>query len=244
MRTLLIDGDILVVGTLATHEEEIDWGDDQWTLHCDVKAAKASILKAIDNLKRDLDADAAVITLSQGTTFRHDIYDGYKAGRGRKPVGTGEVKRWLIDEHDAKLKPGIEADDTMGILATHPKLIKGEKIIVSQDKDMLTIPGKVYRGGEIIDVSPGEARYNWMMQTLTGDVTDGYPGLKGMGKVKAAKLLDKLGPEDDPWPAVVEAYEKAGFTADDALLQARLARILHWTDYDFKKKEAILWQPA
>lgn len=243
MRTLLIDGDIFVVSTLATHEVETDWGDDQWTLHCDVKAAKVAILKAIENIKRELDADDAVITLSMGETFRHQLSGDYKAGRSRKPVGTGEVKRWLIEDHGAKLKPGIEADDVMGILATHPTLIKGEKIIVSQDKDMLTIPGKLYRAGELIDVSPGEARYNWMMQTLTGDVVDGYTGLKGMGKVGATKLLDKVGPEDDPWPAVVAAYEKAGFTADDALLQARLARILHWTDYDFKKKEAILWQP-
>ncbi|MDX0260511.1 hypothetical protein [Sinorhizobium meliloti] len=243
MRTLLIDGDIFVVSTLATHEVETDWGDDQWTLHCDVKAAKAAILQAIENIKTELDADDAIICLSMGETFRHRLSPDYKSGRGRKPVGTGEVKRWLIEEHDAKLKPGIEADDTMGILATHPKLIKGEKIIVSQDKDMLTIPGKLYRGGEVIDVSPGEARYNWMMQTLTGDVTDGYPGLKGMGKVKAAKLLDKLGPDEDPWPHVVAAYEKAGMTEEDALLQARLARILHWTDYDFKTKEAILWQP-
>ncbi|WP_322885435.1 hypothetical protein U8C32_08570 [Sinorhizobium medicae] len=243
MRTLLIDGDILVVSTGAAHEEEIDWGDDNWTLHCDVKAVKASILAAVENMKRELDADDAILTLSMGETFRHRLYGGYKSGRGRKPVGTGEVKRWLIEEHGAKFKPGIEADDTMGILATHPKLIKGDKIIVSQDKDMLTIPGKLYRGGEVIDVSPGEARYNWMMQTLTGDVTDGYPGLKGMGPVKAAKVLDKVGPDEDPWPAVVAAYEKAGMTEEDALLQARLARILHWTDYDFKAKEVKLWQP-
>lgn len=243
MRTLLIDGDILVVSTGAAHEVETDWGDDNWTLHCDVKEVKSSILQAIENIKRELDADNAVITLSMGSTFRHEIYPPYKSGRGRKPVGTGEVKRWLIEEHGAKLKPGIEADDTMGILATHPKLIKGEKIIVSQDKDMLTIPGFVYRNGEVVEVSAGEARHNWMKQTLTGDVTDGYPGLKNFGPVKAEALLAKVGPEDDPWPAVVAAYEKGGMTYEDALLMARLARILHWTDYDYKKKEVKLWQP-
>jgi DNA polymerase-1 len=243
LRTLLIDGDILVVSTGAAHEVETDWGDDNWTLHCDVKEVKASILKAVENMKRELDADDAILTLSMGETFRHRLSPSYKAGRGRKPVGTGEVKRWLIEEQGAKFKPGIEADDTMGILATHPKLIKGEKIIVSQDKDMLTIPGKLYRNGEIVEVSEGEARYNWMMQTLTGDVTDGYPGLKGMGPVKAQKVLDKVEPGEDLWPAVVAAYEKAGMTEEDALLQARLARILHHTDYDFKKQEAILWHP-
>lgn len=242
MRTLLIDADILVIRTCAASETETDWGDDQWTLTSDIKSVKATILAAIENMKKDLDADDAVLCLSMGTTFRHEIYDAYKAGRSRKPIGTGEVKRWLIEDHGAKLKPGIEADDTLGILATHPRLIKGEKIIVSADKDLLTIPGQVYRGGELIDVSEEQADFYWMTQTLTGDVTDGYPGCPAIGPVKANKILT----EDNGltlWEKVVSTYEKAGMTADDALLQARLARILRWTDYDFKKKEVKLWQP-
>ncbi len=244
MRTLLIDGDILVVSTGAVLEREIDWGDDEWTLTCDVKEVKSTVLDTIKRLERDLDADQSVITLSQGLTFRHHLYAGYKAGRGRKPVGTTEVKRWLIEEHGAKYKEGIEADDVMGILATNPRLIKGEKIIVSQDKDMLTIPGKVYRNGEIIEVSEAEALHNWLMQTLTGDVTDGYPGCPGMGPVKAKKLLDSLEEGEPFWPAIVGAYEKVGLTEEDALMQARLARILRNDDYDHAKKEPILWLPS
>ncbi len=243
MRTLLIDGDILVVSTGAVLEREIDWGDDEWTLTCDVKEVKSTVLDTIRRLERDLDADQSIITLSKGITFRHELYDGYKKGRGRKPVGTNVVKRWLIEEHDAKYKPGIEADDVMGILATNPRIIKGEKIIVSQDKDMLTIPGKIYRDGDIVDVSPAEATRYWLTQTLTGDVTDGYPGCPGMGPVKARKYLDKLEEGEPFWPHIVAAYEAVGLTADDALLQARLARILHNQDYDHKNKEPILWMP-
>ncbi|MEY9719288.1 DNA polymerase-1 [Sinorhizobium fredii] len=243
MRTLLIDGDILVVSTGAALEREVDWGDDEWTLTCDVKEVKSTVLDTIKRLERDLDADRSIVTLSQGLTFRHEMYAGYKAGRGRKPVGTNEVKRWLIEEHGAKYKPGIEADDVMGILATNPRLVKGEKVIVSQDKDMLTIPGKVYRDGEIITVSPEEATRYWLMQTLTGDTTDGYPGCPGMGPVKAKKLLDSIEEGEPFWPVIVGAYEKVGLTGEDALMQARLARILHNDDYDHEKKEPILWQP-
>lgn len=243
MRTLLIDGDILVVGTCASAEVEKDWGDDQWSLTTDLRSVKASILNAINNIKRDLKADEVVLCLSMGETFRHQIYPDYKAGRGRKPIGTGEVKRWLIEDHGAKLKPGIEADDSMGILSTHPTLIKGERIICSADKDMLTIPGLLYRQGELIEVTPGEADFNRWLQTLTGDVTDGYPGCPGMGPKKAEKLLNAI-PQGEPvWPHIVAAYEKAGLTEADALIQARLARILHYTDYDFKRKEVKLWQP-
>jgi DNA polymerase-1 len=246
MRTLLIDGDILVVASGAVHEKEVDWGDDEWSLHVDLKEVKRDVLNTIERLKTDLDADDAVICLSIGTTFRHEIYGGYKAGRGRKPVGTAAVKQWLIDKHGAKVKPGIEADDIMGILATHPQLIKGEKIICSIDKDMLTIPGQLYRDGDIIDVTEGEARYSWLFQTLTGDTTDGYSGCPGVGAVGAKKILDTIdlsGPASDWWPHIVKVFTQKGISPDDALLQARLARILHHTDYDFKKKEPILWTP-
>ncbi|MDX0139273.1 hypothetical protein GOC06_11245 [Sinorhizobium meliloti] len=243
LRTLLIDGDILVVSTGAVLEREIDWGDDEWTLTCDVKEVKATVIDTIRRLERDLEADQSVITLSMGTTFRHELYHGYKKGRGRKPVGTNEVKRWLIEEHGAKYKPGIEADDVMGILATNPRIIKGEKVIVSQDKDMLTIPGMIYRDGDIVTVSPEEALRNWLTQTLTGDTTDGYPGCPGMGPVKAKKLIANIPEGDRWWPHIVGAYESVGLTEEDALMQARLARILHNDDYDHASKKVILWHP-
>ncbi|MEJ5084935.1 hypothetical protein [Brucella pseudogrignonensis] len=244
MRTLLIDGDILVVSTCAAAETEVDWGDDQWTITSDIKSVKATILDAIENIKKDLEAQEAIITLSLGTTFRHEIFEPYKKGRGRKPVGTGEVKRWLIEEQGAKLKPGIEADDTMGILSTHPRLIKGEKVIVSADKDMMTIPGLLYRDGEIITVTEEEADRNWLTQTLTGDVTDNYPGLKGYGAKKAEKFLDGIPEGEDPWPHIVQLFVDNGFDEEYALTQARMARILRWTDYDYKKKEVKLWRPS
>jgi hypothetical protein len=43
------------------------------------------------------------------------------------------------------------------------------------------------------------------------------------------------------WDTVVEAYEKAGLTEDDALVTARLARILRAEDYDGVNIK--LWEP-
>lgn len=244
MRTLLIDGDILVVSTGFSCEREVDWGDDEWSLHVDLKEVKESILTSIDWLQRELDADAYKICLSRGETFRHRLSPSYKAGRGRKPVGTNAVKDWLVEEHGAVLKPDIEADDIMGIYATHPRLIKGETVIVSSDKDMLTIPGQLYREGSLMEVTEGEARYNWLCQTLTGDSTDGYPGVPGIGPTKARKILDAIDFQDPGWWKEIEkVFISNGLSEEDALLQARLARILHASDYDFKKKEVRLWVP-
>ena len=46
-----------------------------------------------------------------------------------------------------------------------------------------------------------------------------------------------------PWETIVSYYEKAGFGEEEALRQARVARICRNTDYDFKKKEVVPWVP-
>jgi DNA polymerase-1 len=243
--TLLIDTDILVVSGCAAGMKEFEGEDDEWYYSIDLKEVKNSLLSTIEQFKKELEADDAILCLSQGLTFRHEIYPDYKGGRGRKPLGVGAIKRWLVEEHGAKIKPGIEADDTLGILATHPSLIAGKKIIVSADKDLKTIPGDLYHGGNWMEIDEATARYNWLLQTLMGDTTDGYPGCPGMGPVSARKILDKLDIENEAewWPAIVEAYDKKKLDEPFALTMARCAKILHHTDYNFKKKEVILWTP-
>ena len=92
-----------------------------------------------------------------------------------------------------------------------------------------------------IEVTPEEADRWFYMQTLTGDATDGYSGCPGGGPKKAEAILEAAG--ENPWPAIVAAYEKAGLSEEAALQQARVARILRASDYNFKKKEPILWKP-
>jgi DNA polymerase-1 len=63
-----------------------------------------------------------------------------------------------------------------------------------------------------------------MYQTLVGDTSDGYPGCPGIGPVKAEKVLG-MPPN---WQDVVGAYRAAKLTEADALVQARVARILRY----------------
>ena len=77
------------------------------------------------------------------------------------------------------------------------------------------------------------------MQTLTGDPTDGYSGCPSIGKVSAERILK----DNSTWQAVVDTYKKKKLSEDAALQQARVARILRASDYDFKKKEIKLWLP-
>ena len=58
---------------------------------------------------------------------------------------------------------------------------------------------------------------------------------------RAETLFNK---EGYSWATVVKAFEDKGLTEDDALLNARLARILTIDDYDTKRQEPILWTPT
>jgi DNA polymerase-1 len=114
-------------------------------------------------------------------------------------------------------------------------------MIISDDKDMKTIPTKIYRpmSNEFLDISFAEADKNFLTQALTGDSTDGYKGLSGVGIKKAEAILGSR----PHWGAVEDAYLKAGYTKEEALTQARLARILRSSDWDYDKEEVKLWTP-
>lgn len=238
-RTLLIDGDIVAYRYSSTVEQEVDWGDDVWSLWSDAKEAKQLILQYLDHLVEATAADDFVFTFSDKDNFRKTIYPDYKSNRKgkRKPTCYKGVKTWLESEYKSIEMPGLEGDDVMGILATSGKY--EETVIVSEDKDMKTIPGLLWRAAEMEDISEEYADYYHLYQTLVGDPTDGYKGCKGIGDKRATDILSK----DPTWEAVVKAYEKAGQTEEEALVQARLARILRASDYNTNTKEPILWTP-
>ena len=238
-RTLLIDGDIVVYQYSSTVEHEVDWGNDVWSLWADAKEAQQLILQYIDILVDETAADDFIFCFSDKDNFRKDIDSNYKSNRKgkRKPVCYKSLKQWITDEYKTETWDRLEADDVMGIMATST-MLEGEKVIVSEDKDLKTIPGLLWRSGEMLNISQEEADYNHLYQTLVGDATDGYPGLRGVGDKRATELL-----KTPTWETVVKAFEKAGQTEEDALVQARLARILRASDYNFEFDQPILWRP-
>ena len=243
--TLLIDGDVVVYKATAAVEQEIMRDDDLWTLHSNPEEATEIILAQIQAWKERLDAADVVFAFSDSHNFRKDVYPLYKMNRTgkRKPVAYKDVKQWVTDTWPTYVRPGLEGDDILGILSTSDRIIRGQKIIISVDKDFKTIPGYFFnpdKDAQPMFITHEAADYMHMYQTLTGDATDGYPGLPGCGPKGAEKVLE----EDCSWEAVVAAYEKKGLTEEDALVQARCARILRAEDYDFKKKEVRLWLPT
>jgi len=152
--------------------------------------------------------------------YRYSIDSGYKAGRStERPPYFKEAKQYLVDKYKFVLVDGIEAEDAVGIclsevlIAVPDEKLWGEvfeKIIVHQDHDLNQLPGVHYN--PVKDgwntISEEQARYNFNLQLLTGCKTDKVEGLKkGVGEVKAKKILDELTKGDDRVRVVI-AYIK------------------------------------
>lgn len=244
MTTLLIDGDVFAYKAAMSCQKAHRWDDDIISTHVDLNEAKDALDGILWKLKNDLEADDIIVALTdRGSEFRRVLWPSYKGNRtGPKPLALSALNDHYVDAYRTYIRPTLEADDILGILATHKSLVKGRKIIVTTDKDLSQIPGLHFnpdKDEDVRTIDEEDGNFMFLMQTLTGDTTDNYPGCPGCGPVKATKALD-----DDPsWGTVVKQYIKAGLTEEDALVQARLAKILHSSDYDFKKKEVILWSP-
>ena len=243
MTTLLIDGDILAFQAAAATERPTQWDDDLWTLHAYLSDGQRHIKDALLSIQQETGVTNLRVFLTGKENYRTDILDTYKGNRKhtRKPMTLMALKVWMVDEYGAVLTEPYEADDLIGIAATEDT----DTIIVSEDKDFLCVPCRLYnprrKDRGVITVSLESADRYFYSQVLTGDTADNYKGCPSVGPVKADKILDDA--ESDYWPAVVTAFEKAGLTVDDALVQARCARILRSEDLTNNQERPPLWTP-
>lgn len=247
-RIALLDADIVAYQVAASNEQRIDWdGDGEIAQYAnDLTYVTGQVDLYIGELKLKLKADEMIICLTDKVNWRNSVLPTYKENRkgSMKPLLLSAVKEYLASEYTSYIKPTLEADDVMGILATHPTLLKGKKVIVSIDKDMKQIPGWLYNPDkdskpQLVEAVDGD--YFHYFQTLTGDPVDGYSGCPKIGKVKATRILDEA--KGSEWEAIVRTYETAGLTEADALVQAQVARICQWQNYDYTNNEVIPWQP-
>lgn len=275
MLTALHDTDILIYNAALRVEHEHRWDDGMWTYHADEKEGQAELARSIDELTQTVNGTDYLLALSDmQRNFRLDILPTYKGNRAgvRRPLLRRHLYEWVQREYPDKcyMRPNLEGDDVLGILNTHPTLIKGDKVVTSLDKDFKTIPGDHYNQGkkQFFSINEEEAQWWHMYQTLAGDTADGYSGCPGVGHDAAKDLCDsprlfvpyqhtlKSGPRkgtqetryreeptEDLWASVVSKYQASGLSEEVALQQARVARILHWTDYDYHNRKPILWTP-
>jgi len=243
-KKLLIDGDILIYKIATQNEIDTHWGDGLWTLHCDEKQCKADVDAQIEDLGSQLEADDYIVALTDTNNFRKDVLPTYKANRKdkRKPMVLNALRKYVMEKHNGVIWKNLEADDVLGIMATEPTDEK--RIIVSIDKDLKQIPSLISVDGYTVKETPLRlADYWFMIQTLSGDATDGYTGLPTVGIKTAEKLISKYTnvPILDLWKIIIGLYKDKGFTEKEALQQARVARILRHGEYNKNTGDIKLW---
>lgn len=279
---LLMDADWLVYKAMSASEVETNWGDDTWTLECDHKKAWNIFKDSVESFRTRKKAwqDATIVlAFSSDTNWRKLLVDStYKENRAetRKPVGYRDfIKRVTqCNEWISICEDRLEGDDVMSIIGSNSSEFGFiSAVLISCDKDFKTVPNCSFlwcTTGNILNHSEEIADYWHLFQTIKGDITDGYSGIKGFGEnnatdwlgnpyalQKVTKVLKsgknignevtqyvKVSMKDhNLWSALMTIAEKAGMTEQDVINQARMARLLRWNEYNCDTKEITLWTP-
>lgn len=227
---IVIDGDYFAYKACSSVQKDINWGDGLYTCHAYLEDAIDQYLIMLDNVKEVLYPDIIRIALSSPLNFRKNIYPDYKANRKntRKPTCyAGLIEYIKSSEYEVIGEPWFEADDLMGLQAS-----KDMSILVSADKDMNTIPGLFFncQTNELRLNSYDDAFRNTVVQALSGDRADNYPGIPGYGSVKANKLIDSYIKGDYLNQNEVLKYLESKF-GNDFITMYRLAKIVDSESY-------------
>ena len=157
---------------------------------------------------------------SRGPTFRHEIFNDYKATRKKMPdelIGQMPLIKEVIKAFDIKILEveGYEADDIIATLASAAPNKFNETLIVSSDKDILQL---VSREVKVMSIKKGitdtvifneekvQEKFGIIPEkikdflALTGDSSDNIPGVAGIGPKTALSLLKVYG-------SIEEIYE-------------------------------------
>lgn len=246
--TLLIDADVLLWRAASAVQRTFDFGGGVFATGADFANARDKLDQEVRELVVKLRATRIVLALSDPKrNWRKEVLPTYKANRGHaKPKVFWQLREHAEATYDTRWFPGLEGDDVLGLYATGTS-IKGKKIVVSIDKDLQTVPCLLYNPNKpergTRKIGEAEADEYHFMQTLTGDAVDGYSGCPGVGSKRAAKLLHGCVTDSARWLTIVNAYLAKGLTEEDALVQARVARILRRGEYDKETYRVTLWQP-
>ncbi len=151
----------------------------------------------------------AVAFDSPEPTFRHKLFDAYKANRVEPPEDLKPQFQRIFELVEALnipilRRPGWEADDLMGALAVRARTEGFEIVLVTGDKDFMQLVGpgiRMYDGmrDRWIDEEQVVERFGVPPSlvpdalALIGDASDNVPGVRGIGPKTAGPLIVRFG---------------------------------------------------
>ena len=194
--------------------------------------------------------DYLAVVFDTGKTFRDELFPEYKATREKMPDDLRiqiETIRKLVDTFNiprAELE-GYEADDVLGSLANWAvekglavKIITGDRDLLQLVNERITVslPGKSLSDAkDYFRENVKESMGVWPEQVvdfkaIIGDRSDNIPGVYGVGKKTAVKLLEEYKTLDNIYEHIEEVggrfQSKLVEGKKDAYLSQKLATIV------------------
>ena len=160
----------------------------------------------------------------RGKTFRHERFPEYKAKRMKAPEDLhvqGELIKRIVEKLGITRVEveGFEADDVIGTLSSQATALGMKTVILSGDKDVLQLVDEsvsVYTSkkgiSEVEVLHMEEVEAQWGVRpgqmidlfALMGDQSDNIPGVRGIGKATAIKLIQQFGSLDEIYDRIEE----------------------------------------
>ena len=204
------------------------------------------ITRQADALKPDY---CAVAFDLKAPTFRHKMYDAYKAGRHATPeelLAQFPVAKEVLSAlgyHVLEME-GYEADDILGTLARMSTEGDCEAYLMTGDRDALQLISRgvhvlLATNNDTIDMDEAKFLEKYTVpsstfvdvKALMGDSSDNIPGVPGIGEKTAIKLIAEFGSLDGIYEHLPEAKltpsvkSKLESGRESAYLSQTLARI-------------------
>lgn len=192
--------------------------------------------------------DAVVVAFDpKGRTFRHEVFEKYKAHR--KPMPDDLVSQIPLIHEVTRLLgvpsfaiKGFEADDVIATIAARTVRAGGRVVVYSGDKDILQLVGPRVtvaiprHEDEPMDSAAVKEKWGVPPERMTdllalmGDASDNLPGVMGVGEKTAARLVDRFGPVERLYERLDEAgtpklREKLAAAQAQVLATRELARL-------------------
>lgn len=213
------------------------------------------ISRQLNTLKPDY---AAVAFDLKAPTFRHQMYDGYKAGRNPTPPDLisqfPDAKECLnlMGLHILELA-GYEADDIQGTVAkmahleedTQSYILSGDRDLLQLIDDKVTVLLATNSDTKVMTTDAFREEYGIDseafvdMKALMGDSSDNIPGVGGVGKKTAQTLIENFGTLEGIYENIEDkriskgVREKLIRDKENAFLSRKLAQII--TDAPIEK---------
>ena len=201
------------------------------------------VINMLKSLLNEYDPELiAVVFDARGKTFRHEMYDQYKANRPSMPeelAAQVEPLHALVRALGLPLLQveGVEADDVIGTLATQASAAGMDTVISTGDKDMAQLVDRHVTlvntmSNTTLDSRGVEEKFGVTpaqivdFLALTGDTSDNIPGVPKCGPKTAAKWLVEHGTLDALMAAADSVKGKVGESLRASLEQLPLSREL------------------